>query len=190
MSETGGPEQTGPEAGFRSGFVSILGRPNAGKSTLLNALIGSKVAIVADKPQTTRTSIQGVVTSDRAQIIFVDTPGIHQADSAINKRMMDTVRSMLSDRDLILYVAVMLFPLVARAENFLHGRSDLDDTIRRLQAFEKAGADVLFAPGLPDLAAVRSVCQRYSSSASPLGSSLPGSFLTAAIVWCSCGSSS
>jgi GTP-binding protein Era len=105
MSETGGPEQTGPEAGFRSGFVSILGRPNAGKSTLLNALIGSKVAIVADKPQTTRTSIQGVVTSDRAQIIFVDTPGIHQADSAINKRMMDTVRAALDDRDLLLYIA-------------------------------------------------------------------------------------
>src|SRR4249919_48415 len=88
-----------PAAGFRSGFVSILGRPNAGKSTLLNALVGSKIAIVADKPQTTRTTIQGVVTTDRAQIVFVDTPGIHQADSPINKRMMQMLRAALDDRD-------------------------------------------------------------------------------------------
>ena len=67
---------------FKSGFVSIIGRPNAGKSTLLNALVGQKVAIVADKPQTTRTSIQGVVTLPEAQIVFVDTPGIHQRQFA------------------------------------------------------------------------------------------------------------
>jgi GTP-binding protein Era len=90
---------------FRSGFVSIIGRPNAGKSTLLNALVGQKVAIVADKPQTTRTSIQGVVTTPEAQVIFVDTPGIHKADSALNKRLMDTVRASLEERDLLLFVA-------------------------------------------------------------------------------------
>jgi GTP-binding protein Era len=101
------PDLSEPNAapGFRSGFVSILGRPNAGKSTLLNALIGSKVAIVADKPQTTRTTIQGVVTTERSQIIFADTPGIHKADSTINKRMMETVRAALNDRDLLLFVA-------------------------------------------------------------------------------------
>jgi GTP-binding protein Era len=90
---------------FRSGFVSIIGRPNAGKSTLLNALVGQKVAIVADKPQTTRTSIQGVVTTGDAQVVFVDTPGIHKADSALNKRLMDTVRASLEERDLLLFVA-------------------------------------------------------------------------------------
>jgi len=97
--------ESGAPPGFRSGFVSILGRPNAGKSTLLNALVGSKIAIVADKPQTTRTAIQGVVTTDRAQIVFADTPGIHRADSAINKRMIETVRAALNDRDLLLFVA-------------------------------------------------------------------------------------
>ncbi|HZT32128.1 MAG TPA: GTPase Era [Bryobacteraceae bacterium] len=92
---------TEPSA-FRSGFVSILGRPNAGKSTLLNAVVGAKIAIVADKPQTTRTSIQGVLTLPEAQIVFLDTPGIHKTDSLINKRMMETVRAALDERDLLL----------------------------------------------------------------------------------------
>jgi len=89
---------------FKSGFVSLVGRPNSGKSTLLNALVGQKVAIVADKPQTTRTSIQGVVTLPHAQIVFVDTPGIHKADSQLNKRLMDTVRASLEERDLLLFL--------------------------------------------------------------------------------------
>jgi GTP-binding protein Era len=89
---------------FKSGFVSLVGRPNAGKSTLLNALVGQKVAIVADKPQTTRTSIQGVVTLPEAQIVFIDTPGIHKADSQLNKRLMDTVRASLEERDLLLFL--------------------------------------------------------------------------------------
>jgi GTP-binding protein Era len=88
----------------RSGFITILGRPNAGKSTLLNALVGQKVAIVADKPQTTRTALQGVMTTDEAQAIFLDTPGIHKSDSSINKRMMDAVRASLEERDLLLFV--------------------------------------------------------------------------------------
>jgi GTP-binding protein Era len=90
---------------FRSGFVSLVGRPNAGKSTLLNALVGQKVAIVADKPQTTRISIQGVLTLPEAQIVFLDTPGIHKADTPLNKRLMDTVRAALEERDLLVYVA-------------------------------------------------------------------------------------
>jgi GTPase len=90
---------------MRSGFVSILGRPNAGKSTLMNALIGSKVAIVADKPQTTRTGIQGVLTLPEGQIVFLDTPGIHKARSTLNRRMMESVREALGERDLLLYVA-------------------------------------------------------------------------------------
>jgi len=91
-------------AEHKSGFVSIIGRPNAGKSTLLNALVGQKVAIVANQPQTTRISIQGVMTTPEAQMVFIDTPGIHKADSPINKRMMDTVRAALEERDLLLLV--------------------------------------------------------------------------------------
>jgi GTP-binding protein Era len=89
---------------FVSGFVSILGRPNAGKSTLLNALVGMKVAIVADKPQTTRTIIQGVLTIPGAQIVFLDTPGIHKAETQIQKRMMHSVREALSERDLLIFL--------------------------------------------------------------------------------------
>ncbi|MSV29778.1 MAG: GTPase Era [Bryobacterales bacterium] len=88
-----------------SGFVSLIGRPNAGKSTLLNALIGTKIAIVADKPQTTRTTVQGVLTEPGAQVIFLDTPGIHKADSIMNRRMMHEVRGALDGRDLVLFLA-------------------------------------------------------------------------------------
>jgi GTP-binding protein Era len=90
---------------FVSGFVSILGLPNAGKSTLLNAFLGAKIAIVADKPQTTRTSIQGVLTLPEGQIVFLDTPGIHKADTPLNRRMMEAVRAAADHRDLLLYVA-------------------------------------------------------------------------------------
>jgi GTP-binding protein Era len=92
------------QTSFKSGFVSILGRPNAGKSTLLNQLVGAKLAIVTDKPQTTRNLIQGVVTLPDAQIVFVDTPGIHKADSPLNQRLMHAVREALDQRDLLLYV--------------------------------------------------------------------------------------
>ncbi len=87
----------------RAGFVAILGRPNAGKSTLLNALMGTKLAIVAPRPQTTRTSIQGVLKLSGAQIVFVDTPGIHESSTLLNKRMMDQVRAS-ADADVVLFL--------------------------------------------------------------------------------------
>ena len=94
---------------MRSGFVSIIGRPNSGKSTLLNALVGEKVAIVTAKPQTTRTRIQGVVEvparkgkHPAAQIVFVDTPGVHKPGSSLDKRMMQEVYDALEERDAVL----------------------------------------------------------------------------------------
>jgi GTPase len=98
---------------FRSGFASLIGRPNAGKSTLLNALTGEKLAIVSEKPQTTRTAIQGVVNLPSAQIVFIDTPGIHKSTTLFNKRMMETVRTALEDRDVLLYVADASIPISA-----------------------------------------------------------------------------
>jgi len=100
---SGEPAGQGPA--FRSGFVSLIGRPNAGKSTLLNALSGEKLAIVSEKPQTTRTTIQGVVNLASTQIVFIDTPGIHKSTTLFNKRMMETVRTALANRDVLLYVA-------------------------------------------------------------------------------------
>jgi len=93
---------TNQDKHFTSGFASILGRPNVGKSTLLNALAGSKIAIVTDKPQTTRNRIQGVVNRPNAQIIFMDTPGIHKADTRLNQKMMAEVRETLKGSDLLL----------------------------------------------------------------------------------------
>jgi GTP-binding protein Era len=96
------PRKTKPK--HKCGFVSILGRPNAGKSTLLNAILGEKVTIVASKPQTTRTVIQGVLTKPESQIIFLDTPGIHKSTNLFNRRMMQQVRESVDDRDLLLYL--------------------------------------------------------------------------------------
>jgi len=87
---------------YRSGFVAIVGRPNAGKSTLLNRLVGQKVAIVTSKPQTTRNRIQGIVTRPEGQIVFIDTPGLHSADSALGRQMMHEVAAALEGIDVLL----------------------------------------------------------------------------------------
>src|SRR5437762_10746353 len=86
----------------KSGFVSIIGRPNSGKSTLLNRMVGEKVSIVTDKPQTTRHVVRGIVTKPEGQITFLDTPGIHKPVHRMNERMMKSVREAMADVDLIL----------------------------------------------------------------------------------------
>ncbi|MGA7623845.1 MAG: GTPase Era [Candidatus Acidiferrales bacterium] len=85
---------------FKSGFVAIIGRPNAGKSTLVNTLVGQKVAIVSPKPQTTRNRIQGILNRDDAQIVLVDTPGIHRPESALSRMMMDELQQALEGIDI------------------------------------------------------------------------------------------
>lgn len=89
---------------FKSGFVSIVGRPNVGKSTLLNRFVGQKIAIMSDKAQTTRNKIQGVVTSDHSQIVFIDTPGIHKPKHALGDFMVRTAKRTIPDVDVVLFM--------------------------------------------------------------------------------------
>lgn len=89
------------DKGFRSGYVALVGRPNAGKSTLLNRLVGEKIAAVSNKPQTTRHRIKGIVTLDEGQIVFIDTPGVHKPGYLLNRRMMSAVHDAILSVDLI-----------------------------------------------------------------------------------------
>ncbi|MDQ0161305.1 GTPase Era [Bacillus alveayuensis] len=89
---------------FKSGFVSIIGRPNVGKSTFINRVIGQKIAIMSDKPQTTRNKIQGVYTTNQSQIIFIDTPGIHKPKHKLGDFMMKITQNTLKEVDLILFM--------------------------------------------------------------------------------------
>jgi GTP-binding protein Era len=86
---------------MNSGYVALIGRPNAGKSTLLNRLVGQKIAAVSDKPQTTRFRIQGIITRPGGQVVFVDTPGVHQPGYELNRRMMSSVQEALMGVDLV-----------------------------------------------------------------------------------------
>jgi len=96
---------------FRSGFVAFIGRPNVGKSTLLNKIVGQKVAIMSDKPQTTRNKIQGVYTDDRMQAIFLDTPGIHKPHHQLGQYMNKAASSAIGDVDLIFFLVDATEPL-------------------------------------------------------------------------------
>jgi GTPase len=109
----------------RSGFAAIVGRPNAGKSTLINRLVGQKIAIVTSKPQTTRNRIQGIVTRAEGQIVFIDTPGIYDADSALGRQMMHEVAAALEDIDVLLLMVDASHPqthmdelLLSKAKRF------------------------------------------------------------------------
>ncbi len=89
---------------YRSGFAALIGRPNVGKSTLMNTMIGQKIAITSSKPQTTRNRIRTVCTSEKAQIVFLDTPGIHKAKNKLGSYMVHTAEQTLSDADVILFL--------------------------------------------------------------------------------------
>jgi GTPase len=89
---------------YKSGFVSIIGRPNVGKSTFLNKVIGQKIAIMSDKPQTTRNKVQGVYTEDHAQVVFIDTPGIHKPKHKLGDFMMKVAQNTLKEVDIILFM--------------------------------------------------------------------------------------
>jgi len=110
----------------RVGTVALLGRPNVGKSTLINALLGQKIAIVSDKPQTTRISILGIKTSDRGQIIFIDNPGIHKPLHTLNRRMMNFVFSSLETADLLCL-------LIDATQPFGHGDEFVIEVLKKIK---------------------------------------------------------
>ena len=122
---------------MKSGFVAIIGRPNAGKSTLLNGFIGEKISIVSARPQTTRDKITGVLTTEDYQIAFVDTPGIHSPRNSLGGYMMKSVRRAREGVDCVLYV-------------FDAGRTLLDDDIEMLDRTIKGGTPVVVAVNKTD----------------------------------------
>jgi len=115
-----------PKSVFKTGYVALVGRPNTGKSTLINALLGRKVAIVSDKPQTTRISILGIKTTDKGQTVFVDNPGIHKPLHTLNKRMMNFVYSSLETSDVVCL-------LIDATEKFGHGDEYVLEILHRVK---------------------------------------------------------
>lgn len=118
-------KKTPPKPLLKTGTVTLIGRPNTGKSTLLNALIGQKLAIVSARPQTTRVSILGIKTTDKGQIIFIDNPGIHKPLHALNKRMMNFVYSSLQTSDLVCL-------LVDATQKYGHGDEFVLETLKKI----------------------------------------------------------
>lgn len=114
------------KSGFKVGYVALIGRPNVGKSTLLNRMLGQKIAIISDKPQTTRISILGIKTTEKGQIIFIDNPGIHRPLHKLNKRMMNFVYSSLETSDLICL-------LIDATQKFGHGDEFVIETLKNVQ---------------------------------------------------------
>ena len=108
------------KVGFKSGFVTITGRTNVGKSTLLNRMVGQKVAIMSDKPQTTRHKIQSVLTGEDYQVVFIDTPGIHKPKHKLGERMVETALRTLREVDLIMLLVEAAMP--GPGDNYIIGR--------------------------------------------------------------------
>ena len=113
---------------FRSGFVSFVGRPNVGKSTLLNRILGTKVSIVSDKPQTTRTQVRGVLNRPDAQIVFVDTPGIHKPRTMLGERLNATAGDAVGDVDVVCLLVDATAP-VGRGDEFVARRCPPDTVV-------------------------------------------------------------
>ena len=124
---------------MRSGIVAVVGRPNVGKSTLVNALVGQKVAIVSDKPQTTRRGIRGIVTTDDAQVVFVDTPGFHKPRTALGSRLNEIVGGSTEGVDAIVQV-VDAAAGVGRGDAYVYGQQLAHHPVPKLCAVNKIDA--------------------------------------------------
>ena len=118
---------------YKVGYVSIVGKPNVGKSTLINKLVGFKVAITTSKPQTTRYNIKGIVTTKTSQIIFIDTPGIHMPENELGKKMMDGVNVAVKENDLLLYLVDAVKPKID------------DSTLKIFESISKLNKKVVLA---------------------------------------------
>lgn len=113
--------------GYRSGFVSLVGRPNVGKSTLLNQILRSKVAITSERPQTTRNAIRGILTTSHAQLVFVDTPGLHKPVTTLGQRLNQVARSTIGEVDVVVFV-------VDAADGVGAGDAFIADVLRQISA--------------------------------------------------------
>ncbi len=127
---------------MRSGFITFVGRPNVGKSTLVNALCGQKVSIVSDKPQTTRTRVRGILTRPDAQLVFVDTPGLHKPVSALGERVNATALDSVKDVDEICLVIDGTMPF-GKGDKWVAGRFDITQAIVVINKIDLIGRDQL-----------------------------------------------
>ncbi len=129
-----------PSNGHCSGFVTLVGRPNVGKSTLVNRLLGQKVTIVSDKPQTTRTEVRGVLTRPGVQAVFCDTPGIHKPRTLLGERLNHTARAALADMDVVLFLVEADGP-VGRGDAFIADGLPKDRTVLVVNKVDRVGRD-------------------------------------------------
>jgi GTP-binding protein Era len=120
-----GGDLTQPTGPFKSGFVTFVGRPNVGKSTLINRILGTKISIVSDKPQTTRNQVRGVLNRPGAQVVFVDTPGIHKPRTTLGERLNASAVDAISGVDIVCLVVDATAP-VGRGDEFVAGRVPAD----------------------------------------------------------------
>ena len=141
---------------FRSGFVTLVGRPNVGKSTLLNQIVGSKVAIVSDRPQTTRTAVRGVRTTPESQIVFIDTPGIHKPRTLLGERTNERARATLDEVDVVCMLVEANAP-IGSGDRFI---ADL---------VQQVGTPKLLAVNKVDRAGKPAVAEHLVTAASALG---------------------
>ncbi len=144
-------------SGFKSGFITIVGAPNVGKSTLLNALVGEKVSIVTPKPQTTRNRILGIKNLPQAQLIFVDTPGIHETQKRFNKIMVDTARAALKESDIVVVMAEATQP---------EPRDEFRYLARLLKGINATAFFALNKIDLVEKTALLALIERYATSGS------------------------
>jgi len=154
----------------RSGFVTLVGRPNVGKSTLLNRILGTKVTIVSDKVQTTRTQVRGVLNRPDAQVVFVDTPGIHKPRTLLGERLNDTAVGSIGDVDVVVLVVDATAPL-GRGDRFVASRVPRDAVVVVNKTDVARAGEVLAqlaAAGTLDLSAYFPVSARTGDGVDPL----------------------